>query len=101
EAEYLSMPMQITRLQLLRGRLEPGLTPEEASQYPLTEMDKMILERNRHLILIGTADDVLSQIAADMEKYGFDEAMINCNQYGIDKRMNSYRLLAEQLPSYN
>jgi len=101
EAEYLSMPMQITRLQLLRGRLEPGLTPEEASQYPLTEMDKMILEQNRHLILIGTADDVLSQIAADMEKYGFDEAMINCNQYGIEKRLNSYTLLAEKLSSYN
>ena len=97
EAEYYSMPMQITRLNLMRGKLMNVLTPEEANDYPLTEMDKMILEQNRPLMLIGTADDVATQILEEQAYYGFDEAMINCNLYSIEQRLNSYKLLAEKL----
>lgn len=96
EAEYLSMPMQITRLNLMRGKLLTVLSPEEANDYPLTEMDKMILEENRPLMLIGSAEDVANQIREEQAYYGFDEAMINCNLYTIDQRLNSYRLLMEQ-----
>ena len=97
EAEYLALPMQISRLNLMRGRIVQGLSPEEAANYPLTEMDKMLIEQNNHLILIGTAEQVASQIAEEQEFYGFDEAMINCNQYSLEQRLTSYRLLAEQL----
>ena len=97
EAEYNSMPMQISRLNLMRGKLTNVLSPEEANDYPLTEMDKMILEQNRPLMLIGTADDVATQILEEQAYYGFDEAMINCNLYSIEQRLNSYKLLAEKL----
>lgn len=96
EAHYLSMPIQISRLNLMRGRLGPTLSPEEANDYPLTEMDKMILEQNRHLLLVGTAEEVLDQIQTDMDWYGFDEAMINCNQFSLDNRLNTYKFLAEK-----
>lgn len=97
EAEYNSMPMQISRLNLMRGKLMNVLSPEEANDYPLTEMDKMILEQNRPLMLIGSADDVATQILEEQAYYGFDEAMINCNLYSIEQRLNSYKLLAEKL----
>ena len=97
EAEYYSMPMQISRLNLMRGKLMNVLSPEEANDYPLTEMDKMILEQNRPLMLIGSADDVATQILEEQAYYGFDEAMINCNLYSIEQRLNSYKLLAEKL----
>ena len=96
EAEYLSMPMQISRLQLIRGQITQSLSPEEAQNYPLTEIDQSILAKNRELFLIGTADEVLDMIQTDMEWYGFDEAMINCNQYTLESRLNSYRLLAKK-----
>lgn len=96
EAEYLSMPLQISRLQLMRGNLTQGLSPEEAHNYPLTEMDKAIMAKNRELFLIGTADEVLDEIQTDMDWYGFDEAMINCNLYSMESRLNSYRLLADK-----
>ncbi|MER1999120.1 MAG: LLM class flavin-dependent oxidoreductase [Lysinibacillus sp.] len=96
EAEYLSMPLQISRLQLMRGNLSQGMSPEEAHNYPLTEMDKAIMAKNRELFLIGTAEEVLDQIQTDMDWYGFDEAMINCNLYSMESRLNSYRLLAEK-----
>ena len=96
EAEYLSMPLQISRLQLMRGNLTQGMSPEEAHNYPLTEMDKALMAKNRELFLIGTADEVLEEIQTDMDWYGFDEAMINCNLYSMESRLNSYRLLAEK-----
>ena len=96
EAEYLSMPLQISRLQLMRGNLTQGLSPEEAHNYPLTEMDKALMVKNRELFLIGTADEVIDMIQTDMEWYGFDEAMINCNLYSQESRLNSYRLLANK-----
>jgi luciferase family oxidoreductase group 1 len=97
EAEYLSMPMQISRLNLMRGKLTQGISPEEANDYPLTEMDKMILEQNRSLMLIGSAKDVAERILYEQQYYGFDEAMINSNLYTVEQRLNSYQLLAEQL----
>lgn len=97
EAEYYSMPMQIGRLNLMRGRLLNVMSPEEANDYPLTEMDKMLLQENRHLMLIGSAKDVAAQILEEQALYGFDEAMINSNLYSVEQRMNSYTLLAKQL----
>ncbi|WP_274307126.1 LLM class flavin-dependent oxidoreductase [Solibacillus daqui] len=97
EAEYYSMPMQISRLNLMRGKLLNVMSPEEANDYPLTEMDKMLLEQNRHLMLIGSAEDVATQILEEQAEYGFDEAMINSNLYSIEQRINSYTLLAKQL----
>ena len=96
EAEYLSMPLQISRLQLMRGNLTQALSPEDANNYPLTEMDKAIMAKNRELFLIGTADEVVEMIQTDMDWYGFDEAMINCNLYSQESRLNSYRLLANK-----
>ncbi|MGE7021670.1 LLM class flavin-dependent oxidoreductase [Solibacillus cecembensis] len=97
EAEYNSMPMQIMRLNLMQGRLLPTITPQEANDYPLTEMDKAILDKNRPLMLIGTAKEVATQILEEQKQYGFDEAMINCNLYSIDQRLTAYRLLGEEM----
>ena len=97
EAEYLALPIQISRLNLMRGRIMQGISPEEAKDYPLSEMDKIFLEKNRHLMLIGTAKDVAEQLYREKEQFGFDEAMLNCNQFSIEDRLNSYRLLANEM----
>jgi luciferase family oxidoreductase group 1 len=97
EAEYLALPMQIGRLNLMRGQIMQSLSPEEAANYPLTEMDKILIENNRHLMLIGTAKQVADQIREEMQLYGFDEAMINCNQFSLEQRLTSYRLLANEM----
>ncbi|MFJ7736188.1 LLM class flavin-dependent oxidoreductase [Lysinibacillus sp. NPDC097287] len=97
EAEYLALPIQISRLNLMRGRIMQGISPEEAKDYPLSEMDKIFLQNNRHLMLIGTAKDVSEQLYLEKEQFGFDEAMLNCNQFSIEDRLNSYRLLANEM----
>lgn len=97
EAQYLSMPMQISRLNLTRGNIMQSLSPEEANDYPLTEMDKMFLQNNKHLLLIGTAKDVADQIREEQQQYGFDEVMINCNQYSLEQRLYTFASLANEL----
>ncbi len=97
EAEFLAMPIDISRLQLMQGNLIQTLSPEEAKDYPLTEMDKMMIEENRKLHLVGTPEEVGDIIRRDQEQYGFDEAMFNCNQFSIESRKQSYTLLAKEL----
>lgn len=97
EAEYLSMPMQISRLHLMQGKIQPMLSVEEANNYPLTEMEKIHLEHNRSLSFIGEAKEVAELIKEEQFIYGFDEAMINSNLYTIEQRLNNYRLLAKYL----
>lgn len=97
EARYLAKPMQISRLNLMRGRIMQGISPEEAANYPLTEMDKLFIQENAHLQLIGTAQQVADQIREEMQMYGFDEAMINSNLYTMEQRKQSYTLLAKEM----
>ena len=97
EAEYLAKPIDIQRMLLMRGKLIQTMTPEEAKDYPLTEMEKTLIQDNRKLNLVGTAKDVADIILADQQQYGFDEAMFNCNQYNFESRVQSFTLLAKEL----
>lgn len=97
EAEYLSMPMQLSRLRLMQGKMHQVLSVEEANNYPLTEMEKIHLENNRRFYFIGEAKEVAEKIKEEQQIYGFDEVMINCNLSTIDQRLNNYELLAKFL----
>lgn len=97
EAEYLAKPIDITRLQLMKGQLIQSISPEEAKDYPLTEMDKLMIENNRNAHLVGTAKEVASFLQAEQAQYGFDEVMLNCNLYSQESRLNCYKLLAKEL----
>lgn len=97
EAEYLAKPIDLSRLFLTKGALRQTLPPNEAKDFPLTEMDQMIIERNRRLHLVGTASSVATTLYEEQEKYGFDEAMINSNQYDHESRLQVFRLLAKEM----
>ncbi|GLC89186.1 LLM class flavin-dependent oxidoreductase [Lysinibacillus piscis] len=97
EAEYLAKPIDISRLQLMKGQIIQGISPDEARDYPLSEMDKMMIADNRKAHLVGTPQQVADRLRADQAYYGFDEVMLNCNQYTLTSRLHCYQLLAEQL----
>ncbi len=97
EAEYEARSANISRMLFMRGQVNaPRLTPEEAMNYPLTEMDKMWLEENRHLNIVGTAKEVADYLRQEQEIYGFDEAMICTIPHSQEMRLKVYRLLAEE-----
>lgn len=97
EAEFEALPQDIARLLLMKGQMPQTLTPEEAQDYPLTEMDRMSIKNNRKLHLVGEAKEIAVLLQEEKEQYGFDEAMICSIPHSQEKRLNVYRLLAKEL----
>lgn len=98
EAEFEALPHDIARLWLMKGKLGQLLTPEEAQDYPLTEMERMGIQENRKkLHLVDSAKEIASRLQQEQESYGFDEAMICSIPHSQEKRLNVYRLLAREL----
>ena len=97
EAEFEALPQDISRLLLMKGQMAQTLTPEEAQNYPLTEMDRMSIKNNRKLHLVGSAKEIAVLLQEEKEQYGFDEAMICSIPHAQEKRLNVYRLLAKEL----
>jgi luciferase family oxidoreductase group 1 len=97
EAEYEAKPQDIWRLLFMQGKLLPVMTPEEAHEYPLTEMDRMQIQENRKIHLVGDAKEVAAFLREDQARYGFDEAMIVSIPHSQEQRLNVYRLLAREL----
>ncbi|MBS4220956.1 LLM class flavin-dependent oxidoreductase [Bacillus sp. FJAT-49711] len=97
EAEFEAKPQDIWRLLFMNGRIEPLLTPEEARDYPLTEMDRMTIKENRKIHLVGDAKSVATLLQQEQEQHGFDEAMIVSIPHSQEKRLAVYRLLAREL----
>ncbi|RUS48603.1 LLM class flavin-dependent oxidoreductase [Cohnella sp. AR92] len=99
EAEYIALPVDLGRLFLMKGRIQQPLAPEEARDYPLSEVDRSFIESNRErgLHLVGTAADIADQLRADQEQYGFDEVMFSASAPSQEIRLNQLRLLAKEL----
>ena len=64
EAEYGALPQDISRLWLTKGKIGQILTPEEAQNYPLTEIDRMTIQNNRKLHLVGDSKEI-AQVLQD------------------------------------
>lgn len=97
EAEFQAKPQDIWRLLFTRGQITSVLTPEEAHAYPLTEMDKIMIEKNRNVHVVGDAKEVATFLQEEQEKYGYDETMIISIPHSQEARLNVYKLLAKEL----
>ncbi|QFF99383.1 LLM class flavin-dependent oxidoreductase [Psychrobacillus glaciei] len=97
EAEFEALPQDIARLSLMKGQIHKILTPEEAQNYPLTEMDRMMIQENRKIHLVGSAKEVATILQEEQAHYGYDEVMICSIPHSQEKRLNVYRLLATEL----
>ena len=97
EAEYEAMPQDIWRLLFTKGRIGQLLSPEEAANFPLTEMDRMTIQENRNIHIVGSAKEVATKLQEEQTQYGFDEAMICSIPHSQEKRLEVYRLLAREL----
>lgn len=96
EAEYYALPYLISKMNAMRGqRMEKMMSPEEASQYPLSELDRIFLHKVQEGLLIGTPDVVAAQLHDYGQRYQIDEAMIMTFAEPQQVRQRSYQLLAE------
>lgn len=97
EAEFEAGPADIHRLRFMKGEHAEFLTPEEAQNVQLTEMDRMRIQENRKIHFVGTGKMIANQLEQEAQNYGFQEAMIVSITHSQEKRLNAYRLLAKEL----
>lgn len=97
EAEYHAKPQDIWRMNYERGIINQIMSPEEANDYPLTEIEKMTIQENRKIHFVGDVKEIASKLREEQSIYHFDEAMICSIQHSQEFRLNGYRLLAREL----
>ncbi|MGW4489114.1 LLM class flavin-dependent oxidoreductase [Amycolatopsis sp. NPDC004368] len=94
-AQFLAGPSGLTFLSLRRGRPIALPTPEEAAEYPYTDMDRAFLNDRFGSSIIGSPETVrkgLEQLLADT---GADELMVTTMVHGHEDRVRSYEILAD------
>jgi alkanesulfonate monooxygenase SsuD/methylene tetrahydromethanopterin reductase-like flavin-dependent oxidoreductase (luciferase family) len=85
-------------MQLFRGMMRNHLmTPEQAAAYPLTEIEKQLINDIRKTHILGTATEAAETLLNLQDQYGFDEAMIISMPHSQQARLKTYSLLAQEL----
>jgi len=96
EADYIATSTDLGWVRLHRREFSPVPSPEEASRYPYTAQDRVIVEMNRLRHFVGTPDKVANIIRRVAEDTQADEIMVTTMIYGEDDRRRSYELLAAE-----
>jgi alkanesulfonate monooxygenase SsuD/methylene tetrahydromethanopterin reductase-like flavin-dependent oxidoreductase (luciferase family) len=102
EAERLTGPLHIFRLQLASGQSLNLATAEAAEEYARQAgaSGHTIEERHPHVVK-GTAEDVRDQLDALSRRYGIDEFVIDSPLQHYPARLRSVELLGSTIePAY-
>lgn len=96
EAQRLSTSTDLWRLRQRRdGEHGTVPTPEEAMNYPYTDLDRRVVMDSRNRAIVGDQDHVHDELAKLAESYEVDEIFIVTITHDHQARIRSYELLAE------
>jgi len=96
EAAYHATAMDLTWVRLQRGEYAPFPSPEEARDYPYTEIERASIQSRRELVIVGTPAQVRARIDAMAAEAGADEVMVTTLVHDHAARLRSYELLMEE-----
>jgi luciferase family oxidoreductase group 1 len=96
-ARYLAAPGALAFLRLRLGRPDVYPTPEEAAEYVYTPEEREFVKDRLSTQVIGDPAHVHSELDALVERTGADELMISTMAHAHDERLDSYRLIAEEM----
>lgn len=94
-AQWLAAPNALTFLSLRRGRPIPLPTPEDAAEYPYTDLDRMFIEEWMSTNIVGSPETVRKGLETLLDETGANELMVTTSVYDHDDRRRSYELLAD------
>ncbi|MFD4674438.1 LLM class flavin-dependent oxidoreductase [Lentzea sp. NPDC058450] len=95
QARYIAGPGALSFVKLRQGRPEPLATPQEAADYPYTEIDRLVVEDRMANQIIGSPSTVRSGLDELLESTAADELMVTAIVHGHDDRLRSFELLSE------
>lgn len=94
EADFLASSMDLSWVRLRRGEFQPLPTPEEATSYPYTPSERVIVEGHRALQIVGAPEEVAARLVALAGETGADELMVSTMMHDPVARQRSYELVA-------
>ena len=97
EAEFLAGSGHLAILRLRQGRPDVYPSPEEAAEYDYTPLDRQTLRGWTANHIIGSPETVRAGLADLVARTGADELMLTTMAHDPDKRIASYRLVAEAM----
>jgi luciferase family oxidoreductase group 1 len=96
EAEYLAASIDHRRVMMATGKESEILPSTEATQWPYSEQEQQIIQRERSRIVLGTPESVKQQLSEIKNDFQADELMILTITGDYRTRIKSYELIAEE-----
>jgi luciferase family oxidoreductase group 1 len=93
-AAYLAGPSALQFLRLRQGRPGRLPTPEEAAEYPYSEMERLMMTDRQSGQIIGGPDTVRRGIEELVAATGANELMVTTGMHSFADRVRSYELVA-------
>jgi luciferase family oxidoreductase group 1 len=94
-AEELARPLQLTLLRFRTGRMGRFPSIEEATNYPYSPEEKLLIQGNRGRSFIGSPARVKDQLIDLADEAQVDEIMVTTMTHEHADRRRSYELLAQ------
>ncbi len=95
QARRLAGPGLLSFLSLRRGRPIPLPTPEQAADFPYSDLEQKFLQERRAGSIVGSPDTVRAGLDALLAGTDSDELMITTMVHDHEDRRRSYELLAK------
>jgi luciferase family oxidoreductase group 1 len=96
-AQWLAGPGRLAMVRLRTGRPGRYPTPEEAAEYTFTPMEREVAKGLGRSAVVGSVATVRAGLRALLEQTDADELMITTMVHGAADRLESYRLVAEEV----
>ncbi len=94
-AEELARPLELTLLRFRLGKRNRLPTIAEATEYPYTAAERIIVRESRERFFVGSPATVRAKLATLAEQAGTHEIMVTTMIHNHAERRRSYELLAE------
>jgi luciferase family oxidoreductase group 1 len=94
EAERIGSSADLHYARRATGEYAPLASPEEATAYPYTPIDRERIARHRARLIVGGIDRVKERLLSLIETTRADELMVTSMVYDHSARKHSYELLA-------
>jgi luciferase family oxidoreductase group 1 len=94
EADSLASSSDLAWVRRHRGDWGRLPSPEEASRFPYTAQDRVVVDTYRQRVVVGTPQQVVQALRAEVDETGASELMVTSMIYEARARLRSYELLA-------
>ncbi|MBW4720672.1 LLM class flavin-dependent oxidoreductase [Saccharothrix obliqua] len=94
-AQWVAGPGGLAYLRLRQNQHGPINTPQEAADYPYSDLERLIVRERLDEQIIGSPDTVAPRLEKLLADTGADELMVTMMVADHADRMRSYELLAE------